>query len=137
MCNLLSPLSACSCFLLNIHAPPRSLVPKTHDIECCLTTISGERRTINGALFIGFTHGMSLTWPPLSFPRIKREQLSTLVVVLFLLNTVCPDAREQITERSSLLEHFRNLMHNVQQKRRLQIRPFAASRFFTLARKFI
>lgn len=53
---------------------------------------------------------------------------------------VCPDAREQIIQRSSLLEQFRNLLRNVQQNRRLQIGPFAAVRtlcFFTLARKFI
>lgn len=53
--DLWSLLSAYSCFLLNIHAPPSSLVPKTHDIKCCLTTSSGElRRTIIGAHFIAF-----------------------------------------------------------------------------------
>lgn len=53
--DLWSLLSAYSCFLLNIHAPPCSLVPKTHDIKCCLTTSSGElRRTTTGAHVIRF-----------------------------------------------------------------------------------
>lgn len=39
---------------------------------------------------------------------------------------------ESRLERSSLLEQFRNLMHNVQQNRRLQIRPFGAVRILFL-----
>lgn len=90
-----SSLSASSCFLLNIHAPPCSLVPKTHDIKSCFTTSSGEGRTINGAHFIGSTH-----W---NFPHVaafvvsleKKGKISTPVVVLFLLNVfvLTPDAR--------------------------------------------
>lgn len=71
---MLRLLSASSCFLLNIHAPPCSLVPKTHDIKCCSTTSSGEGMTINGA---HFRRGISLTRPRLSFLWTKRKQIST------------------------------------------------------------
>lgn len=140
LCNLLSLPSACSCFLLNIHAPPCSLLPKTHDIKCCLTTISGERRTINGAHFMGFTHGIPLTWNSFIISLDKEGTAFNPSCCFVSFKYVCPDAREQRIECSSLLEQFRNLMHNVQQNRRLQICPLASVGtlcFFTLARGFL
>ena len=41
--DLLSLLSASSCLLLKIHAPPYSFLPKIHDIKCCLTTCFWRR----------------------------------------------------------------------------------------------
>lgn len=111
-----------SCFLLNIPAPPRSLVPKTHDIKCCLTTSFGERRTINGTLFIRFTRGISLTFVN-SLDKEGTDFSPGCCFLSFNVFVLTPDC-------SSLLEPFRNLMQNMQpNKGDFSLRPNQTSTF--------